>query len=62
MTAVLPPPCAVAGVVLIAARWRASQKRPPAAVLSFLQERFSLSVDDAEQVIKEARLIHARAH
>ncbi|ATU91772.1 hypothetical protein B5P45_02905 [Phyllobacterium zundukense] len=47
--------------ITTAARWLASQKRPPAAVLSVLHERFGLSIEEAGQAVREARLIHARA-
>jgi predicted metal-dependent hydrolase len=44
-----------------AARWLASQKRQPASITPNLRTRFSLTAEEAEQAIREARLIHARA-
>jgi hypothetical protein len=62
MTALTTQPRSAVGIVLAAARWLASQKRPPVAVPSALQERFGLTSEEADQAIKEARLIHARAY
>lgn len=45
----------------LAARWLASQKRPPDPIVLQLQIHFGLTAEQAKEAIREAKLIHARA-
>lgn len=47
--------------VQVAARWLASQKRPPEPIILQLRIHFGLTTELAEEAIREAKLIHVRA-
>lgn len=49
------------GALHAAARWLASQKRPPEPIVLQLRIHFGLTTKQAEEAIRETKLIHARA-